>query len=550
MDTTTLRTLMITDCQDDASQILHVLKRGGFDPVHLCVTTPDALRKALAQEPWDVIISDYHLPQFNDLSPFDIVREVDEDIPFIIVFDTLDEETAVRTVRAGVHDCVLKDSLTHLPATVYRELREAERRVRRRQADEKMQELHRSLEHQTAQLRRLTRELAYTEQRERRRLAQLLHDHLQQLLTGAKLHVNILQNNAQGNMAEGLRRVEALLDESIQSSRSLAMELAPPVLYESGLVAALRWFAGRMADYGLKVHTMLDPSAEPEAEDLRILLFQSVRELLFNIIKHAHVQEARLYMARLSDNRLQITVQDDGAGFDPESPGREETFGLFSVRERLQLYGGSMQVVSAPGEGTCVTLSASIARPRTGRKPGEAGAGVAVQKGRTAAPAEYIPLREEADDDADVDHDDKEHIRVLIADDHRMMREGLVGLLQHVLDVKVVGEASDGEMAVDLARRLKPDIILMDVSMPKLGGIEATRRIISEMPDIRVIGLSMHESSAVAGAMREAGATAYVTKGGPSDALINAIRNCLHTYRQPVKIPTEAKAEQKDGFPC
>jgi len=117
--------------------------------------------------------------------------------------------------------------------------------------------------------------------------------------------------------------------------------------------------------------------------------------------------------------------------------------------------------------------------------------------------------------------------RVLIADDHKIMREGLVRLLQYEPDLDVVGQASDGQQAVDLAGELRPDIIIMDINLGEMSGIEATRRILLQCPDFRVIGLSMHEDRNVARAMREAGAAAYLTKMGPSDDLIAAIRACF-----------------------
>jgi len=89
-----------------------------------------------------------------------------------------------------------------------------------------------------------------------------------------------------------------------------------------------------------------------------------------------------------------------------------------------------------------------------------------------------------------------------------------------------VGEASDGESAVELARVLNPDVIFMDVYMPGMGGVQATRAIHSELPQVRVIGLSMLEEREMALLMHEAGAVGYVTKNGPADALISAIRAC------------------------
>ncbi len=119
---------------------------------------------------------------------------------------------------------------------------------------------------------------------------------------------------------------------------------------------------------------------------------------------------------------------------------------------------------------------------------------------------------------------DDHSIRVLLVDDHRMLREGIIGLLENQPDIQVVGEAGDGETAIDLARRLHPDVILMDVTMPRMGGIEATRRIVSEMPEIRVVGLSMHEDEEMGRAMRRAGAVEYLPKDGPSQRLIRVIR--------------------------
>jgi CheY-like chemotaxis protein len=115
-------------------------------------------------------------------------------------------------------------------------------------------------------------------------------------------------------------------------------------------------------------------------------------------------------------------------------------------------------------------------------------------------------------------------IRVLLADDHAVLRAGMTSLLNDEPDIEVVGEAWDGQMAVELAVDLQPDVILMDVTMPRLNGIEATRRIMAQLPRVRIIGLSMHEQESMAVAMRRAGAKAYLTKDGRCETLIDAIR--------------------------
>jgi DNA-binding NarL/FixJ family response regulator len=101
---------------------------------------------------------------------------------------------------------------------------------------------------------------------------------------------------------------------------------------------------------------------------------------------------------------------------------------------------------------------------------------------------------------------------LLLVDDHQVMRKGLVGLISSKPSIQVVGEASNGLEALEQARKLKPDVILMDISMPEMDGIEATRLIKAELPNTRVIGLTMHEDEQLFEAMRHAGADVTLSK--------------------------------------
>ncbi len=118
-------------------------------------------------------------------------------------------------------------------------------------------------------------------------------------------------------------------------------------------------------------------------------------------------------------------------------------------------------------------------------------------------------------------------MRILIADDHSTTREEIAALLRRERDLDVVGEASDGQMAVELAEKLLPDVVIMDVLMPEMDGIDATRQIVSEHPEIKVIGFSMHPESNIVSAMRRAGAVACVKKSDPVEVLIAAIHDCF-----------------------
>jgi len=363
------------------------------------------------------------------------------------------------------------------------------------------------LEHRAEQLRALAAELTNAEQRERRRLAQVLHDGLQQLLVGAKYSVEVIRSRINDTDAlDAIGQLTSTLDESIAAARSLTAELSPPVLYENGLGAGLEWLARRMQEkHGLHVDISAEPGAEPSSEHVRILLFDAVRELLFNVVKHARVSRARVSLFSAGPE-TRVEVSDDGVGFDPGRRGHKDGLtgglGLFGIRERLHYLDGKVIIDSARGRGTRITLVIKMKQALDASRDGESTGAQAI-----AAPPE--PGRK---------------IRVLIADDHAIVRQGLGSLLRGVPDIEIVGEAVDGQEAVEMARNLRPDVVIMDVSMPRLNGCEATRIISSELPGSRIVGLSMHLEPEIGHAMLKAGASAYLTKGGPTDALIAAIR--------------------------
>ena len=122
--------------------------------------------------------------------------------------------------------------------------------------------------------------------------------------------------------------------------------------------------------------------------------------------------------------------------------------------------------------------------------------------------------------------EDRLRIRILLVDDHALVRNGLSSVLRYNPDLQVVGEAADGQEAVALAAALKPDVVIMDVNMPKMDGVEASRLIKQDLPSTVVIGLSMHEGGHHEAAMRESGAAAYLTKDAAAERLIETILRC------------------------
>jgi PAS domain S-box-containing protein len=214
------------------------------------------------------------------------------------------------------------------------------------------------LEHRTAQLQRLTRELVEAEQRERRRLAAFLHDDLQQVLAAAKFQLSVLiaQLPGQDETRGTVQYAKQMLQEAIEKTRSLSHELGPTALFRGDLGESFEWLAGQMESrHGLAVQVDVRGRVACHCESVRSFFYRAAQELLFNVAKHARVREAKVRLRRVRD-QLRLTVSDEGCGFDPASLDKTGGYGLMSVRERAELLGGHMTIKSTPGRGSIFFL--------------------------------------------------------------------------------------------------------------------------------------------------------------------------------------------------
>lgn len=392
-------------------------------------------------------------------------------------------------------------------------LRESERNLRRlsRSLEQRVAERTAELQEQAARLRRMAADLASAEQRERKRLAALLHDDLQQLLVAASMHLNNARRRMKdAHESQAVEQASRWIAEATNAARDLTRQLRPPALYEDGLVAALHGLAVEMAErHDLRVTITDGEAATRISDDVKALLFESIRELLFNAAKHARVKNVSVRIWE-EGGCLRVVVEDYGQGFDVAGEGHHRSrrgFGLFSIRERLAAVGGKTSITSEIGRGTRVALEL----PLLVEGPEEKGR---LREAARSEPGASAPSPGNGTDG---------RIRVMVVDDHTMVRHGLATLLDEDERLVVVSEAPDGMAAIDAVEQHRPDVVLIDVNMPRMNGIEATREIHRRWPGTIIVGLSVQDDDTTAKAMRDAGASLFLSKGGDSDRLIAAV---------------------------
>ena len=359
------------------------------------------------------------------------------------------------------------------------------------------------LEDQSKRLRKLAVELTEVEQKERRRLAEVLHDHLQQYLVATKMRLELIERRG-GSDAKGFQDAQSYIDMAIDASRHLTAELRPAVLYEGGLNAGLRYLRQKTEDqHKIRVHLVLGQDIEPGTDLIKVLLYQCIQELLFNTVKYAGVSESFVTVNRLENNALQVIVEDKGVGFDEAKLDKNDVggFGLFSIRERLKALGGEFKVTSFPGKGSIFTIIVPEA--------------IESKTEEEIFSKRDISAREKSGTGS---------IVVLVADDHLIVRQSIASLLLSQSFIKEVIEAGNGEEAIRKAEFSNPDIILMDINMPVINGIEATQILCNRNPHAKIIGLSVQTETEMSQAMKDMGALAYFNKGDNTNSLIETIK--------------------------
>jgi signal transduction histidine kinase len=570
--------LLVEDDPLDAELVIRELRKSGYDPEWRRVETKAEFMKHLAHDHPDVIISDHAMPEFSSTEALQCVQDSRLTIPFIVVSYAIGEEDAVELMRKGAADYLRKDRMARLGEAVRHALdaqrlraqndtmhedlrllnqglegriveRTAEIEVsnralahelsERKQIEERLRQLTGTLEEQVkertrqlatsyARLRALATDLTVAEQTERRRLATELHDYLAQLLVVARMKVGqLLRQDHDQDVRTILQDTDHLLHQSLDYTRTLVSELTPQALYERGLSAALRWLGDQMRRQQiLIVEVSLDAPELPLPEADAVLLFHSVRELLFNVIKHGKTDRASVSMSYEQDV-LSITVSDQGSGFDASglSDDHSDRFGLLSVRERMIALGGGFDLQSEPGKGTVASVHVPFKLSGTRVKAQGAGEkepppSKLAMSGERAKP--HMTIAPAADADAETP------LRVLVVDDHQMVREGLCCLLKEYEDMAVVGEASSGEHALQLASALIPEVVLMDMHMPGWDGAETTKRILKAHPSTVVIGLSIQTDPYIAESMLNAGAAAFLQKEAIGRELYSTILAAVH----------------------
>jgi two-component system, NarL family, sensor histidine kinase UhpB len=342
-----LKVLIIEDNENDAILMLRQLRQSGYVPAHERVDTKDGVIRAISKE-WDIIISDYVLPEFSGLETLKILQDSRRDIPCIIVSGKITDEIAVTAMRAGARDYIMKDNLKRLGPVVERELAEA---VTRRE--------QRSLQEEKEQF---TRRLMEVQEEERKRISRDLHDETAQYLALLSLEMDNLISKEESSSQEvvsKLKRLKEIADKALHEVRRFSHELRPSVLEQFGLAEALKLIIGEFNErQETHVGFKIDGEEARLKEDVELVLFRITQEALNNIRKHSEAKAAEVIL-KFSSNKVSLSIADYGKGFDVSKKrvsSEKGGLGLVGMRERAGLVGAALKIKSTINKGTTVLV--------------------------------------------------------------------------------------------------------------------------------------------------------------------------------------------------
>ncbi len=374
-----LRALFVEDSQADALLLARALQRGGFDLISQRVDTPEAMRRALQEEAWDLILCDHSMPHFSAPEALELLKGHGLDVPFIIVSGYIEEETAVAAMKAGAHDYIMKDRLARLVPAVERELREAEVRRARRKSEEDLRRAHEELElrveQRTAELRaaylklenvieerkRLENELLEIAENERRRIGFDLHDDLGQKLTGLSLMIKGLTQRLATERhpsANDVRKIDGLMDEIISHTHNLAHQFGSLDVKGDDLSTVLKGLAGNVKKM-FDIPCGLNLKCTPELPAHTTLqLYKIAQEAVSNAIKHGKATRVAIGLAQENDSLL-MTIKNDGLPFSQPANSKDR-MGLRIMNYRASTIGATLEIKAAEKAGTLVCCALPV----------------------------------------------------------------------------------------------------------------------------------------------------------------------------------------------
>jgi PAS domain S-box-containing protein len=362
-------------------------------------------------------------------------------------------------------------------------------------------------------LRQLSARLLQLQDEERRRIARDLHDVTGQKVAVLSMSLDRLARQADEQKPEARQSIKESRDivgQIGEEIRTLSYILHPPLLDECGLASAVHWYAeGFEKRSGIKLEVTVNGDLPRLPIDAETTLFRVVQESLTNVHRYSGSSVAKISISK-EDGEVRLEVIDHGHGIktgkaraklDGSAP---LGVGIPGMRERLHQLGGGL-TVDFGANGTRVTATLPVKKAGDGELTGES------QTSLSSAIRSAQDARR----------------RILIADDHELMRRGLRGLIESHDEWAVCGEAVEGSEAVRKAGELEPDLVIMDVNLPGLSGINAAMQIRQARQAAKILFFTVHDSEEVLREIVDVGAHGYVAKSRASQDLVEAVRIVL-----------------------
>jgi two-component system, NarL family, sensor kinase len=365
-------------------------------------------------------------------------------------------------------------------------------------------------------LRQLSARLLKLQDEERRRIARDLHDTTGQKIAVLSMTLDRLAklvDSRKVDVKDALMESRDVVGKIGEEIRTLSYLLHPPLLDECGLASAVLWYAeGFKKRSGIHLSVSIDEELVRLTTDAETALFRVLQESLTNVHRYSGSPSAEIRIFQ-SASKVHLEIVDHGKGVKsgmerPAFAGAPTLgVGIPGMRERIRQLGGQLEVEFS-NEGTRVFASLPMGAEQSVEQSSE----LFRDKENFQGNGRQRPVVRR---------------RILIADDHEVMRRGVRGLVESQEEWSVCGEAIEGNEAISKTKELHPDLLILDVSMPGVSGIEAALQILKDDPNMKILFFTMYDSPQMMREISNVGAWGYVAKARAGNDLVDAVRIIL-----------------------